>query len=355
MNVCVINPDFYRSSGVTNVIKTLDYGLRKYPNLDLYYVHCNFLNSKSQDLDWIPSDRLFNFNLMTLNPINLFKEMIRFNRWSKQKKFSIIHTHHRRLAIITRFLPTLFRAKHIYTTHLVYQFSLLFWIFSPQYSCAISQSTLDNLKRTTRCKNNIFTGNPYIFQDEKNIIDLSRNCNSLLATAVGRLDPVKGHEYLIDAWKILIDHGINVHLNIIGEGELKTSLIQKAKMLGISNYIHFLGYQNNPTEWISKSKFNILVSSNEGLPLTILDAANCGKPTLVTNVPGSRDCIPPNSSLINKIPFGNIEKLVSALEAWFKTDEIVMQSEGVIYYRFLKEIFDLDNVISKYIKIYEDR
>ena len=55
--------------------------------------------------------------------------------------------------------------------------------------------------------------------------------------------------------------------------------------------VEFLGHQNNVRSWIYKSDVLVLPSYREGMPRTVLEAASCGRPAIVTDVPGCRHAI----------------------------------------------------------------
>ena len=57
-----------------------------------------------------------------------------------------------------------------------------------------------------------------------------------------RLDPVKGHRYLLTALKTLDN---DIHLALAGNGQEKEALKKQAQSLNISHRVHFLGHVNN--------------------------------------------------------------------------------------------------------------
>ena len=53
--------------------------------------------------------------------------------------------------------------------------------------------------------------------------------------------------------------------------------------------VTFLGHVNNIRELWSRAHIAILPSRREGLPLSLLEAAACGRAIIATNVPGCRE------------------------------------------------------------------
>jgi len=108
---------------------------------------------------------------------------------------------------------------------------------------------------------------------------------------VGRLHPVKGVKYLIQAMSIVR----NVHhakLTIIGDGEEKDELKQLVSKLGLCEYIEFKGRIENgkiPT-YIAQADIFVLPSLSEGFPVVVLEAMAAGLPVVATGV-GGLPCI----------------------------------------------------------------
>jgi teichuronic acid biosynthesis glycosyltransferase TuaC len=107
---------------------------------------------------------------------------------------------------------------------------------------------------------------------------------------VGNLVTVKGIKYLVDAMKALPN---DVHLNIIGDGELKTSLEQLSSRLGVAQRVFFKGRvaHKEIATWINASNVLCLPSLNEGCPNVVLESLACQVPVVGTNVGGIPELI----------------------------------------------------------------
>jgi len=70
--------------------------------------------------------------------------------------------------------------------------------------------------------------------------------DSFMALSVGRLDPTKGHLYALEALPSLVGKFPQLHWVVLGEGKQHAELEERAKDLGVSTHVHFLGYQDNP-------------------------------------------------------------------------------------------------------------
>ncbi len=112
---------------------------------------------------------------------------------------------------------------------------------------------------------------------------LSLDNNKKFILFIGNLVPVKGLTFLIEAMKTL---STDIHLNIVGEGELKEELVQQVNTLGLAERVKFVGkvkHEEIPT-WMNASDVFCLPSLNEGCPNVIVEAIGCNSSIVATKV-----------------------------------------------------------------------
>lgn len=134
------------------------------------------------------------------------------------------------------------------------------------------------------------------------------NHDCVLVGAAGRLETVKGHEYLLKAMALLPNM---FHLAIAGEGSLATQLRILASSLNINERVHFLGQTDQTHKFYPMLDIFCLPSLNEGFPLAPLEAQACNIPTIVTDVGGATETLCPNSGLA--VQAGDEYALASAI------------------------------------------
>lgn len=115
-----------------------------------------------------------------------------------------------------------------------------------------------------------------------------------LVAILARLVPIKNHSLLLDAiahWRTLTaDVGPDkIRFVIIGDGELRDALETQAQKLGIQDYLCFAGWCREVPDIYADIDLNVLVSKNEGTPVTLIEGLSCGVPILTTDVGGIRD------------------------------------------------------------------
>ncbi len=109
--------------------------------------------------------------------------------------------------------------------------------------------------------------------------------------SVGRLSVEKGHRYLLEAWRTVVDSLHETELLLVGDGPERAKLERQSAELGISSYIRFTGFTDSPMEYISQSDVFILPSIIEGLPVALLEACAAGRPIIATSVGGIGEVI----------------------------------------------------------------
>lgn len=88
--------------------------------------------------------------------------------------------------------------------------------------------------------------------------------------ALGRLELVKGHRFLIEAFAGVKD--TSWELCVIGDGSQMAALKQQASNLGISNRVNFKGHQLDFRKELSESQIYVLPSVKEGFPNSLIEA-----------------------------------------------------------------------------------
>jgi glycosyltransferase involved in cell wall biosynthesis len=110
---------------------------------------------------------------------------------------------------------------------------------------------------------------------------------------VGRLHPIKGLPYLIEAMKIIYQKCPKSKLLIVGDGEEKNNLENLVKKLNLNVCATFIGMVPNETvpEYMVASDVFVLPSLSEGFPVVILEAMASALPIVTTKVRGLPEII----------------------------------------------------------------
>ena len=106
---------------------------------------------------------------------------------------------------------------------------------------------------------------------------------------VGRLTAIKRPDRLIEAMALVLKRRPDVLLAIAGEGDLFEETRVLAEPLGPS--VRFLGWRRDITCLYAAADCMVLTSDNEGMPVTLIEAAMAGVPSVTTDVGSAREVV----------------------------------------------------------------
>ena len=350
MRICMLNDNFYRGSGVTVAINRL-ISSPLFQECEVYLAGAETIRgerSTCEDVGSVPQGHYQYFPLMQNSP-RVVTALYNFARWITEMRIDIVHAHHRRLAALANLIQSFTRTPVLFTCHLTFSSATWFKLLAPRIATGVSPSVVNYLKRSTRGTRVHLIHNPFSFSEPS--APPSRAFRQR-ALSVGRLDPVKGHDILIESWAILKRRGIYAELDIFGEGALATTLHSQIRDLGMEDRIKLHGFRSDLSRHMADYAFNILVSAQEGFPNVVVEAAAHRIPSLVTNVDGSRDTLPPGLLLPNGLPYGNSEALADALAMWFTRPQLI-SSDGCRFHDHLSSSCAVEVVTSQYLTVYE--
>jgi len=138
--------------------------------------------------------------------------------------------------------------------------------------------------------------NPRLFSPiEKEIARKELNIpkDKKVLLTVGNLEQVKGHQYLIEAVKLLKEKYPNIFCYIIGGGSLQRTLQNRINLYGLEKNIHLTGplLHEEINTWINACDVFVLPSLAESFGIVQLEAFACGKAVVATKNFGSREIL----------------------------------------------------------------
>lgn len=121
---------------------------------------------------------------------------------------------------------------------------------------------------------------------------------TLLVGIVGRMVPIKNHRMFIDAAKMIKSDfpGLDVTFVIVGDGELKSSIIADVRSRGLEKDVILTGWVEDLASVYADLDVVVLTSLNEGTPVSLIEAMASGKPVIGTDVGGVSDLITDRSN-----------------------------------------------------------
>ena len=108
---------------------------------------------------------------------------------------------------------------------------------------------------------------------------------------VGRLESIKNPLALVEALTILRGKGIRAKLLFVGEGSLRSQILERAKSLRLGQFVRMVGYVPNPEVLFEEVDVLVQPSVSEGLSIALLEAMSAGLPVITTLQGGSPEVV----------------------------------------------------------------
>lgn len=135
---------------------------------------------------------------------------------------------------------------------------------------------------------------------------------TVLAGFIGRLEPQKAPDVLVEAIGRLCRRGVPVHVAIAGEGRLLAPLQRRAAALGAQAAVTWLGAVDG-RRLLAELDLLLMPSLYEGFPYVLLEALHSGVPVVATPVGGVAETIE-NGQCGRTVPQGDPAALAQAIE-----------------------------------------
>jgi len=136
--------------------------------------------------------------------------------------------------------------------------------------------------------------------------------DDVLALAVGRLEPVKRHDRMIEALGRIGREAPALRLVFAGAGTLESALRSLAATCGVEDRVAFLGFRDDIPDCLRAADLWLSASDTEGLPISLLEGLASGLPVLATDVGGVKETLgsPPAGQVV---PPSDVEAMAAAL------------------------------------------
>jgi glycosyltransferase involved in cell wall biosynthesis len=177
---------------------------------------------------------------------------------------------------------------------------------------------------------------------------LGLDLNQTYCTFVGRLTTIKRPDRLLDVANACVARGLDIHFLVAGEGELFESSKKRAEEEKLP--VTFLGWRKDIDQIFAASDIAILTSDNEGIPLTLIQAAQAGLPIVATKVGSISDIVIDGETGFLTAPQAGA--MASALSA-LVTDIDLRDDLGMAGRAHAQKYFSLDKSLRDHADLYE--
>ncbi|RAJ44092.1 glycosyltransferase involved in cell wall biosynthesis [Kitasatospora sp. SolWspMP-SS2h] len=172
-----------------------------------------------------------------------------------------------------------------------------------------------------------------------------------LAVCVGRLCRQKGQDVLLDAWTGVQLARPAARLVLVGGGPDAEALAERVRGLPDPSRVRMVGDVADPRLWLAAADLVVLPSRWEGMALAPLEAMACGRPVLLTDVPGARECLPPGERERAVVPPENPGAMAERLVE-FLGDRIECERRGLLARSYVADHHDIRGVVQQVAAVY---
>ena len=339
------------------------------------FLACNFsgeLVSRAKKIEGINLINIVDLQ-REVNIIKDIKALFKIYFLLRREKFNIVHTHSSKAGLIARIASKINKVPLIIHTVHGFPFNDFmsktkrnFYIYLEKKMAQFSDAliTVSNLNKQKIidlkiCNKekifNIYSGiDLEIFKSRNdNSFRKSLNINkeSILIGSVGRLSLQKDPLTMIKAITIVKKNIQNVHLVLVGDGDMKKELIEEIEKHKIQNYVHLVG--NIMDIWNVYPSLDLFIMSSiyEGLGRSITEALCCKIPVVCTNVEGVPEIVRNNITGLLVEPRDHLKLANAIISSLNNIDKSKKMAENGS--EFVNENFDVKKMVADIDDLYE--
>lgn len=245
------------------------------------------------------------------------------------KNYDIVHSHAAKATQITYILSKFLSFIHIATKHNIRKGKIFNKVKNVISVSAEVAKTITHPTKTL-----------YFGLALKNLEKQKQDIFTI--TAVGRLDPIKGFDNLINEVSKL---NFDFRLNIIGDGKQKEILEKLIISKNLQNRVFLLGFKDNIIQYLKNSDLQVISSLSEGLPITLIEGILYCPIIISTPVGGIKEVI--HKDFL--IDIDNFSQKIN--EIYLNYDNAV--EDFALKHNSIKEKFNFDNYKKELVDYYK--
>jgi glycosyltransferase involved in cell wall biosynthesis len=178
-------------------------------------------------------------------------------------------------------------------------------------------------------------------------------CRTLVC--VGRLCEQKGQLLLVEAFRRLVESGVDAKLVLAGDGEMRTEIEALIRDSKLDDRVEITGWisADEVARRLLDARAMVLPSFAEGLPVVIMEAFALARPVLSTYIAGIPELVRDgrNGWLV---PAGSIDALTSALREVLDTPIDRLDAMGLEAVSAVREAHHLETEVSRLSEHFEE-
>jgi glycosyltransferase involved in cell wall biosynthesis len=182
--------------------------------------------------------------------------------------------------------------------------------------------------------------------------ELGIDLGAMLVGVTARLQPVKGHRYLIEAAAQVVRINPGAHFVLVGDGPLRGEIENQIAQLGITENVHLLGDRKDAPRLAAAFDLVVLASLHEGLPNAVMEAMAAGVPVVATAVGGTKELIADGETGF-LVPAGDASALASRIAFALSNRAKSIEMAGGAY-EFVMDRFGVNRMVESVESLYDE-
>ena len=323
----------YLGGGVESVI------MNYYRNIDRDKIQFDFIcDDDSTNIPYDEIEKLGGKVILIPPYQKVFKYHKQLKKVLKEENYRIVHSHINALSVFSLFaakcagVPVRIAHSHSTTNKKEKKKNLLKQILKPfsklfatNYMCCSEHAGRWLFGNKEYDKGNVYILNNAIdldkFKYDERIRKIKRKQldikdDTLVIGHIGRFVEQKNHRFLIEIFNDLHKKNNNSILLLAGQGPLLEEMKEKVNILGLNDFVRFLGQRNDVNELYQAFDIFVLPSLYEGLGMVLIEAQVSGCKCIAS------DEVPKIAKVTNNLTFLSLSDLV---DKW--TDECLNLSD----------------------------
>lgn len=169
--------------------------------------------------------------------------------------------------------------------------------------------------------------------------------------AAGRLVPIKGHAYLIQAFAQVAENHPTTHLMILGAGKELENLRNLVLTLGLSERVHLPGFVAGAKKYIRAFDIWTMPSLTEGLSLSLLEGMAGQLPIIASDIPAITPFVQGHGLLT---PVKDVPALAEALDQYLSLPDDSLKAIGKRAFEYVQSNHDIREYRRQYFRLVND-
>jgi glycosyltransferase involved in cell wall biosynthesis len=166
---------------------------------------------------------------------------------------------------------------------------------------------------------------------------------------IGRLVPIKRLDRLVDAFALVAAEDPRARLVVAGGGEMEAELARRIEP--IRDQVHLIGWCSDVGPVLGAADLAVITSDNEGMPVSLIEAAMVGIPSVTTDVGSAREVVLDGTTGL--VCSTDPAELANAMSLLLRDDAIRHEMGAAARHRALDQ-FSEDALVDRMAAIYDD-